>query len=109
VTVKVRQLNDDFAQQERLTEPEGMMQGRNSRNSIGYFGPQPPVGDPPHRYSFQVLALDTLLDLPLGADRDQVLAAAKGHVIAKGELSGTYQQQVRPPKAGVPAAELARR
>jgi hypothetical protein len=38
-----------------------------------------------------------------------LLAAAKGHVIAKGELSGTYQQQVRPPKSGVPPAELARR
>ena len=86
-----------------------MMQGRNSRNSIGYMGPRPPVGDPPHRYSFQLLALDAVLDLPIGADRDQVLAAAKGHVIAKGELSGMYQQQVRPPKSGVSAAELARR
>ena len=102
-------LPEGLQEQDRLTEPDGMMQGRNSRNSIGWFGPQPPVGDPPHRYSFQVLALDTLLDLPLGADRDQVLAAARGHVIAKGELSGTYQQHVRPPKAGVPPAELARR
>jgi hypothetical protein len=47
---------------------------RNSRNTIGYFGPQPPVGDQPHRYTFQVLALDTLLDFPAGADR----AVARG-------------------------------
>jgi len=66
--------------------------GRNSRNSIGYYSPQPPVGDPPHRYSFQVLALDTVLELPLGSDRDQVLAAAKNHVSAKGELTDLYQQ-----------------
>jgi phosphatidylethanolamine-binding protein (PEBP) family uncharacterized protein len=39
----------------------------------------------------QVFALDRLLDVPLsGADRDQVLAAANGHVIASGELTGNF-------------------
>lgn len=85
-------------EQLRLTEPEGVMQGRTSRGTVGWFGPRPPVGDPPHRYRFQVLALDTLLELPLGADRDAVLAAAAGHVLAVGELTGTYQQLVEPAK-----------
>lgn len=94
----VTQLPEGLQEQARLTEPEGLLQGLTSRGSVGYFGPRPPVGDPPHHYHFQVLALDTVLDLPPGADRDKVLAAAKGHVIAKGELVGTYQQTVAPPK-----------
>jgi phosphatidylethanolamine-binding protein (PEBP) family uncharacterized protein len=36
--------------------------------------------------------------VPPGADRDQVLKAAEGHVIAEGELVGTYAQTVKPPK-----------
>jgi phosphatidylethanolamine-binding protein (PEBP) family uncharacterized protein len=39
-----------------------------------------------------------MLALRPGADRDTVLAAAKGHVLAKGELVGTYRQAVTPPK-----------
>ena len=76
------------------------MQGRNSRGSHGYFGPRPPVGDPDHHYHFQIFALDKALDLPATADRDAFLAAAKGHVIAKGELVGTYRQEIQPPKSG---------
>ncbi len=71
---------------------EGMMQGATTRGAIGWFGPRPPKGDRPHRYHFQLLALDRMLDLPLGADRDRVLAAARGHVIATGELVGTYAE-----------------
>ena len=84
--------------QERLTQPDGVLQGPTSRSSSGWYGPRPPMGDAPHHYHFQVLALDTMLDLPLGADRDQVLAAARGHVVARGRLVGTYRQTVAPPK-----------
>lgn len=94
-------LPEGLQEQERLTMPDGMMQGRNSKNSPGYFGPQPPVGDPAHRYMFQILALDKALDLKPGANRDEVLAAAQGHVIAKGSFTGRYRQTVKPPKIGV--------
>lgn len=94
----VTRLPEGLQEQMRLTEPDGVLQGRTSRGSAGYYGPRPPVGDPPHRYHFQVLALDVMLDVPPGADRDQVLAAAKGHVLARGEVIGTYQQAVKPPK-----------
>ena len=67
-------------------------QGRNSRGTIGYVGPRPPVGDPPHHYHFQVFALDTVLDLPPGAERDALLAAMRGHVLAAGEIIGTFQR-----------------
>ncbi|HEU4459420.1 MAG TPA: YbhB/YbcL family Raf kinase inhibitor-like protein [Methylibium sp.] len=92
------QLPEGLQEQPRLTEPEGMLQGRTSRGSPGYYGPRPPVGDAAHRYHFQVLALDTMLDVPPGADRDQVLAAAKGHVIATGQLVGRYGQSRAPLK-----------
>ncbi|RYI88541.1 MAG: YbhB/YbcL family Raf kinase inhibitor-like protein [Acetobacteraceae bacterium] len=98
IPAHVTTLPEGLQEQDRLTEPAGLMQGATSRGSVGYYGPRPPVGDPPHRYHFQVLALDTMLALPLGAGRDEVLAALKGRVIAKGELVGTYRQEVKPPK-----------
>jgi Raf kinase inhibitor-like YbhB/YbcL family protein len=72
------------------------MQGTNSHASVGYTGPHPPAADPAHHYHFQILALDRMLDVPAGAQRDAVLAAAKGHVIAKGEIVATFQA----PKGG---------
>lgn len=71
---------------------EGIMQGASGRGTVGWYGPRPPKGDKPHHYHFQVLALDNQLDLPLGATRDQLLAAAAGHVIATGDLVGTYAE-----------------
>ena len=94
----VTSLPEGLQEQPRLTEPEGVLQGRTSRGSIGYYGPRPPVGDPAHRYHFQVYALNALLDVPFGADRDQLLAAMQGKVIAKGELIGTFDQKQQPQK-----------
>ena len=91
-------LPEGLQEQERLAEPKGLLQGRTSKGSVGYFGPRPPVGDPPHHYHFQVFALDRELDVPPGAERDAVLDAMSGHVLAAGELVGTYQQTVEPPK-----------
>ena len=98
IPADVSKLPEGLQEQPRLTDPEGLLQGRTSRGSVGYFGPRPPVGDKPHRYHFQILALDTMLDIPPGSDRDQLLAAVEGRVIAKGELVGTYAQTVEPPK-----------
>jgi phosphatidylethanolamine-binding protein (PEBP) family uncharacterized protein len=56
------------------------------------------VGDPPHHYHFQVFALNTMLDVPFGAEREELLTAMQGHVLAAGELVGTYQQLVAPLK-----------
>ena len=92
------QLPEGLHEQAKLTDPPGLMQGKTSRGNPGYLGPRPPADDPAHHYHFQVLALDTTLDLPVGADRDQRLAAAAGHVIAKGELVGAYDQDQKPMK-----------
>lgn len=98
IPAAVTSLPEGLQEQARLTAPDGLLQGRTSRGSVGYYGPRPPVGDPPHHYHFQVFALDTMLEVPAGADRDAVLAAMKGHVLAKGELVGTYAQSTEPPK-----------
>lgn len=76
-----------------LRDPEGLKQGANSRGSTGYTGPKPPVGDPAHTYHVQVFALDReTLGLDPGARRDEVLAAMKGHVLAAGTLTGTFER-----------------
>ena len=71
--------------------PAGAVQGRNSRGTSAYFGPRP-HGKKPHHYHFQLFALDRRLDLPAGANREALLAAMKGHVVAKGELVGLFAQ-----------------
>lgn len=91
-------LPEGVQEQPRLTEPDGVLQGRTTRGTMGWTGPHPPVGDPPHHYHFQVYALDTMLTVPWGAERDTLLDALKGHVLAKGELVGTYAQKQKPLK-----------
>lgn len=71
----------------------GMMQGANHTGKIGYYGPMPPPADKPHGYHFQIFALDTKLNLPSGFNRQALLDAMKGHVIAKGETVGMYQRK----------------
>jgi len=99
IPASVLKLPEGVQEQPRLTEPDGVLQGRTTRGSIGYYGPRPPVGDAAHHYHFQVFALDVAkLDAPFGADRDTLLAAMKGHVLAKGKLVGRYAQAQKPLK-----------
>jgi Raf kinase inhibitor-like YbhB/YbcL family protein len=67
------------------------VKGRGTRGELSYGGPKPP--DREHRYFFKLLALDTLLDLPEGATKQEVLAAAGGHVIDRAELVGRFLPQ----------------
>ena len=68
------------------------MQGKNSSLKIGWTGMAPPKGDTPHHYHFQLFALDRLLSLEAGAGRKALLDAMAGHVLAKGQITGTYQR-----------------
>lgn len=65
--------------------------GENSWGDIGYGGPCPPDGE--HRYFFKLYALDVELDLAAGADKDALLGAIEGHVLAQGQLMGTYERE----------------
>jgi Raf kinase inhibitor-like YbhB/YbcL family protein len=75
--------------------PGAGVAGKNDFGNAGYGGPCPPPGKP-HRYFFRLYALDVAslgagtIALGAGAARGDVEAAAQGHVLAKGEILGTY-------------------
>lgn len=71
--------------------PAGTRQGKNDFGTTNWGGPKPPIGR--HRYFFKLYALDTTLDLP-HADRNEMLRAIRGHVLAEAELMGTYEHTV---------------
>lgn len=77
----------------RLGEGESApREGRNDFGNSGYDGPRPPAGHGQHRYHFRVFALDTELDVDPDASPQELAAATKGHVLATGELMGTYER-----------------
>jgi len=71
--------------------PGGALQGKNDFGGIGYRGPCPPPGRA-HRYRFTLYALDHSLDLEAGVSEKDLLAAMRGHILAQGQLTGTYQR-----------------
>lgn len=89
IPASARQLAENVPAQERLEN--GALQGKNDFGSIGYRGPCPPRGSG-HHYRFTIYALDNPLDLEPGASGKQVAEAMEGHVLAQGQLTGTYQR-----------------
>lgn len=69
---------------------EGATYGTNDFGKQAWGGPCPPVGR--HHYHFKVYALDAAVGPP-GVRKDALLDAIKGHVLARGELIGTYQKK----------------
>jgi Raf kinase inhibitor-like YbhB/YbcL family protein len=72
--------------------PAGAVAAKNSKGEAGYTAPCPPSGK--HRYYFHVFALDTNIGAP--ATKLDFLTAIKGHVLADGQLMGTYQKPATP-------------
>ena len=64
-------------------------QGTNGFRVRGYRGPCPPPGKP-HHYHFRVYALSDRIDLPAGSTVERLRSAMSGHVVAEGEIVGTY-------------------
>jgi Raf kinase inhibitor-like YbhB/YbcL family protein len=81
-----RSLPSAGAQQPATT---GMV-ARNSAGSTGFAPICPPSGV--HHYRFQVLALDTTINRSAGGTTSDIASATNGHVIARGQLTGTYQK-----------------
>lgn len=71
---------------------KGASQGKNDFGAAGYGGPCP-RSDTPHRYRFHVYALDTMLDVPSGVSKSAITGLIKGHILAEGELIGTYKRE----------------
>ena len=72
--------------------PPGSVEGMNDAKSVGYHGPKPPPGAP-HRYHFQLYALDAVLDLPEAAPVAALRKEIDKHVVAHAELVGVYGRE----------------
>ena len=74
--------------------PDGTKQ--LSLRGNGYMGPGAPAG-PYHHYTFELYALDTKLDITLGATpadtRNAVVNAMDGHVLGKAVLVAKFHRQ----------------
>ena len=86
-------LPEGVAKSEKLAAPAGALQGKNSWNTGGYRGPLPPPGHGVHHYHFKVYALDTPLNVKPCLEKEQLEAAMKSHILAEGELIGTYERR----------------
>lgn len=77
------------------TLPDGSRQV--SLRANGYMGPGAPPG-PYHHYTFELYALDTVLDVPQGTPKDAaqtrvaVFDAMEGHVLGKAELVARFHR-----------------
>ena len=67
-------------------------QGKNYKGQIGYAGPDVSSGKP-HRFFFQVFAIDTPLKLDAGADLAALKQSFDGTVLCTGQLIGTSGPQ----------------
>jgi Raf kinase inhibitor-like YbhB/YbcL family protein len=71
--------------------PAGAMQGRTDLGNDAYHGPCPDKGDPPHRYTFSVYALDVAkLGVPADSSGAMVVSTAQEHVIGKAVFVAHY-------------------
>ena len=96
IPADVTALAEGLPREAKLTEPKGARKGLNSwpSENVGYRGPMPPPGHGPHRYYFNLYALDTHIDLdPAQATAENLLAAMKGHVLAEAQTMGTYERK----------------
>jgi Raf kinase inhibitor-like YbhB/YbcL family protein len=67
--------------------------GLGSSNQEGYVGACPSTGQ--HRYFFKLYALNSMLDLPQGADRKAVDSAMKDKIIDSAQLMAVYKRDIR--------------
>ena len=85
-------LPENVPQRAEVGNPVGARQSKNYAGKEGYLGPRPPIGHGVHRYFFQLFALDQPLAVTGSPDKNQLLKAMQGHVLAQGELIGTYER-----------------
>lgn len=65
-------------------------QGLNDAQRMGYGGPCPPQDR--HHYVFTLYALDRVLELDQAANKDTLLKAMEGCILAQAELTGIYEK-----------------
>ena len=70
--------------------PQGAVVGINDAQNFGYARPMPPAGSGTHRYTFELYALNAMLDVPQNANRAAIETAINAHTIQKAQLVGLY-------------------
>jgi Raf kinase inhibitor-like YbhB/YbcL family protein len=90
IPADTRTLREDLPITGKNVDPNAIYVGKNSSGNTKYDGPCPPSGT--HRYYFKLYALDTTINLLPGATKDQVLKEMDGHILASGELMGTFSK-----------------
>lgn len=71
--------------------PAGAVQGTNDYPSREYGPACPPEGSGLHHYTFDLYAIDRVLDLPTGSSRAELETAIAGHILATAQLVGILQ------------------
>jgi Raf kinase inhibitor-like YbhB/YbcL family protein len=79
--------------------PSGPMQNgalQVSASGPAYRGPGAPANGPRHHYTFELIALDTKLDIQPGSDafatRVDLMKAIQGHVLGRGVYMGLFRR-----------------
>ena len=86
-------INPKITEIKEGTVPVFATQGYNDFGDVEYRGPKPPSGE--HRYFFKLYALDTVLGLPRGAKRQDVLTAMEGHILDEASAMGRYARMAK--------------
>lgn len=89
IPAKATSLSDNIPKTPSLGN--GAKQGNTSFGRVGYGGPCPPPGKP-HRYFFKLYALDTVLGLRPGLNKQELLKAMDGHILEEAQLIGLYKR-----------------
>lgn len=71
-------------------QPPGSVLGYTDFGAPGYGGMAPPPGDPPHRYQFNVYAVDKKLGLSESTTGAYLMFALRGSTLAHGSILGLY-------------------
>ena len=77
----------------RDTQSSLLRLGKGVFGRRGYAGPAPPPAHGPHRYVFQIFALDRTLRTDIVFDRKTLLREINGRVLARGRFIGTFERK----------------
>jgi Raf kinase inhibitor-like YbhB/YbcL family protein len=69
----------------------GATQGTNDNDTVGWFGPRPPVGHGVHHYHFQIFALVERLPFDARTPLADLVNALKGDALASDDLIVIYE------------------
>jgi len=70
--------------------PSGAVSGVSDFGTVGYGGPCPPPGDPPHHYEFTVYALKSNLPVDATLGGAKLRFMTRGNILASGTIVGLF-------------------